>query len=349
MNIALIHHRLTRNGGLETRLINYIMAFLAKGHRVTVVCGKADPSIIIPDAVSVVELGFGFLPKKFRRYAFEQRVRRYMDVHKFDFSLSLERTSSQDAVLAPSNHLGFLRAMGRKGNGFSDKMEIGMDRRAFQNSRLIFAASAMIQEELLELYHIPREKIHVLYPPLDVDTFNPKLRPVRPQLREQFGMSPEKLSFVFVSTSHKRKGLPLLLEVFDRLKDEPFELKIAGKGTRPGPIPPNVSFLGYLPHPQALFTAADFTIHPAKYEPFGQVVSESVACGTPVVISHKVGAAEIISENEGIVIHGFDPGEWEKTIRDLPKRRFSPSSDFVMEHRLSVADHIDKMLKLVFQ
>ncbi|MEZ4772676.1 MAG: glycosyltransferase family 4 protein [Bacteroidia bacterium] len=349
MNIALIHHRLTRNGGLETRLINYIHAFHAKGHRVTVVCGKADATIPVPEQVTVVELGFGFLPKKFRRYAFEQRVRRYMDVHKFDFSLSLERTSSQEVVLAPSNHLGFLHAMNRKGKGFSDKMEIGMDRRAFQNSRLILAASAMIEEELLSLYHIPKEKIRVLFPPLDINTFNYQLRPERTRLRNQFGMDPQKLSFVFVSTSHKRKGLPLLLEVFDRLKDGPFELKIAGKGSHSGTLPANVSFIGYVQHTEELFTAADFTIHPAKYEPFGQIVSESVACGTPVLISHKVGAAEIISENEGIVIHGFEAVEWEKTIRNLPNRTFSPAPDFAGLHKLSVSDHIDRMLELALR
>ncbi|MDX2249148.1 MAG: glycosyltransferase family 4 protein [Bacteroidia bacterium] len=348
MNIALIHHRLTRNGGLETRLINYLQTFEQQGHQVTVVCGHADSAIKVPENVSIVQLGYGFLPKKFRRYAFEQRVQRYMETHLFDFSLSLERTSSQDAVLAPSNHLGFLRAMNRKGKSFSDRMEISMDRRAYYYSRYIFAASQMMKEELVELYRVPDEKIHILYPPLDTTKFNLSRRPYRNELRQQLGMAPDKITFVFVSTSHKRKGLPLLLEVFGRLEDSPFELKIVGKGSVPlSSLPSNVSHLGYIQDTAALFTAADFTIHPARYEPFGQIITESIACGTPVLISDKVGACEILTENEGIILKSFDPDEWEKTLRSLHQQTFTPNPDFAALHQLSVSDHISRMLNLM--
>ncbi|MEZ4826966.1 MAG: glycosyltransferase family 4 protein [Bacteroidia bacterium] len=346
MNIALIHHRLARSGGLETRLINYIHAFSGKGFGVTVICANQDYSVSIPESVHVVRLSVGFVPKKFRRYAFEQRVSRFMETHRFDFSLSLERTSSQDAVLAPSNHLGFLRAMNRKGNHFSDRMEIGMDRRAYENSRTIFAASSMVREELIDLYHTPPSKIHVLYPPLDEATFNTNLRPRRAELRSQQGMDPEKLSFAFVSTSHRRKGLPLLLEVFDQLRSEPFELIVAGKGSKPSGFPENVKLAGYMREPQALYTAADFTIHPARYEPFGQVVSESLACGTPVIISGKTGAGEILSPSDGLIIEGFNPEEWVSAIRSLPQRNFSPDPGFIARNKLSVSDHVDQILAL---
>lgn len=46
-----------------------------------------------------------------------------------------------------------------------------------------------------------------------------------------------------------------------------------------------------------VFRSADFTILASRYEAFGQVAIESVACGTPVVLANNVRAAEVISDD----------------------------------------------------
>jgi glycosyltransferase involved in cell wall biosynthesis len=52
---------------------------------------------------------------------------------------------------------------------------------------------------------------------------------------------------------------------------------------------------------RSLYAHAHALIHPAKFEAFGNVILESLACGTPVVINENCGAAEIIDESTGIV------------------------------------------------
>lgn len=349
MRIALIHHRLTRNGGLETRLTNYMRSFASKGHDVTVITGQRDRRIPVPEGVEVHVLRNFFTRKKYRRLIFEKNVERYMSKHSFDFSLSLERTSSQDAVLAPSNHLGFLAAMGREDITAWDQMEIDMDRRAFERSKVIFAASGMMKEELIRYYQIPEEKIHILFPPLDTDRFTSSLKQQKALLKKKFAMTEGKFHLVFVSTSHRRKGLPLLLEVFKELEKEkePYELYISGKGRIPGALPGNVRSLGYVEDTPALFAAADFSVLPARYEPFGQVVSESVACGTPVLISDRVGAGEIIRPDEGQILPAEDVAAWVQAIEGLFDHRFAPHPDFASVHHLSVDEHVERILELI--
>lgn len=61
-------------------------------------------------------------------------------------------------------------------------------------------------------------------------------------------------------------------------------------------IEKHVSFLGYLEDTTAIYQLSDVTVVPSTWEePFGRVVIESMACGTPVVASRVGGIPEILS------------------------------------------------------
>ena len=59
----------------------------------------------------------------------------------------------------------------------------------------------------------------------------------------------------------------------------------------------NVEHIGFRKDMPDVFRSADFTILASRYEAFGQVAIESVACGTPVVLANNVRAAEVISDD----------------------------------------------------
>ncbi|QCJ45970.1 glycosyltransferase family 4 protein [Haloprofundus sp. MHR1] len=56
------------------------------------------------------------------------------------------------------------------------------------------------------------------------------------------------------------------------------------------------------------YSSAIATIHPANFEAFGNVILESLACGTPVVVSDRCGAAEIVDDSCGRVTDDYHTG-----------------------------------------
>jgi glycosyltransferase involved in cell wall biosynthesis len=343
LRIALIHYRLVLKGGLETRLRNYISYFIENSHEVTVFCAKISEEVVLPGEVKIVRVKPGFVPKVLRKVFFDIKLGKMIKNQNYDFSLSLGRTSHQDAVLAPSNHLGYLRSLNRKARSINDWRQIYLDKKSYRDSKIIYACSQMMKDELIELFNVPEKKIKVLFPPLNTDVFVKGLKNKQLEMKQKFGMNPDKTTFVFVSTSHKRKGLDLLQKVFSQLDMEKYELFVAGDSFRAASK--NIKHVGYVRETWQLYTAADFTVHPAIYEPFGQIISESLACQTPVIISHMVGAKEILDENIGLVVNNFNVKTWKETIEILNTKQFNISDDFAFKKGLSLEQHVRKMLE----
>jgi UDP-glucose:(heptosyl)LPS alpha-1,3-glucosyltransferase len=65
----------------------------------------------------------------------------------------------------------------------------------------------------------------------------------------------------------------------------------------------------------AQYRAADVTILPSCADAFGYVVSESLACGTPVIVSDQCGSSELIrTGKDGFV---FQAGDVEGLVAAL--------------------------------
>jgi len=345
MKVAIIHYRLVNMGGLETRLFNYIQYFQQRGDEVTVLYSRKAKEIELPEDVHEIKVKLGIVPKVFRTWYFSHRLKAIMRMHAFDFSLSLGRTAQQKAVLAPCTHLGYLEALGKKRLSISDRINIRLDQEAYAQSQIIYACSEMVKQEMIRLYEVPPAKIEVLYPPLNTEVYFKKEGESRLLLKQKSGMDPKKTSLLFVSTSHQRKGLPLLLEVFEKLEKEAFELCVLGLPRVKSSLP-NVKYLGYFKDLREYYAAADCTVHPATYEPFGQIISESLQCGTPVLVSAMCGAKEIVDDRCGVVIDDLSPERWEKVIRSLPDRQFSFGTEVFDGYSIRLDEHVERMISL---
>ena len=55
-------------------------------------------------------------------------------------------------------------------------------------------------------------------------------------------------------------------------------------------------------------------VTPAWDEPFGLVVAEALACGTPVAAIGRGGVRDLIADDVGVVVHGEDPGRLAAAI-----------------------------------
>ncbi len=344
MKIALIHYRLVISGGLERRLIAYATYLANQGHEVHIVAGKRSEDVVLPSSVRVHVLSPGLVPRPYRRRYFDARVGRFMTQNRFDVSLSMMRTSHQDLVLCPGTHRGYLRALGRTPNTLGDREQIRADHEAFHRSKAVLAASGQIRDELTSLYGVDAQRIQVLFPPVDTEVFRPALKRQQRELRAKLGLPDDKRIFLFSSSSHELKGLSLLLDVFSNLEATDALLVVAGAPT--GARFDRVLDVGFRKDIEEFYAAADFTIHPSRYEAFGQIVSESLCCATPVLISDRVGAREIVADGEGRVLEANDHGSWRDLVERIEISEFRIAPGFAERNQLTMAGHMEEILRL---
>ena len=342
MKILLVHIRLLKKGGLETRLLSYMDRLHKRGHDIHVCVYKVGKDFAVPSYITLHHLNMKLVPKPFRAFFFDKRLKKVVENGNFDFVLSLGRTSHQDAVLAPGNHLGYLQATGKVGKSINDRMQILMDKKAYDAPGVILACSEMMRDELITHYGVQENKIKVLLPPTDTARFKRSLKAKQQSLRDLYGLPNDKLIFL-LGSSDTRKGLPLMLEVFKKLDPNKFLLIVTGpQKTRE--VPQGAKFLGFQDRIEELFAASDFTVHPALYEPYGQIVTESLLCGTPVIISDRVGAKSIVSKGNGMVLNTLNPKKWVETLSSLDPNSFSISSTIAEDYHLDLESHLDEIL-----
>lgn len=112
--------------------------------------------------------------------------------------------------------------------------------------------------------------------------------------------------FVFVGGIRRLKAIDSILEAFRRINDAglEYELFLVGdivdqyllesiKAT------PHLTHIQSVPQLEVykIMAAADCLLLPSKFDSFGMVVPESLACGTPVLVSEAVGAKCIIQRH----------------------------------------------------
>lgn len=121
------------------------------------------------------------------------------------------------------------------------------------------------------------------------------------------------LKILFVGKLTETKGFDVLLQAFDGVRRTSPEatLRVAGQGRWPGPLAAAIE-CGRVAHAHLpeVYSAADVLVLPSRLDGFGMVVSESLACGTPVIVSDRVGAKDLVQEGvNGWIVPAEDAGK----------------------------------------
>lgn len=344
MHLVLIHSQLAQHSGAETQLFNYLQQCYARDIQVSLFVENKDEFANLTDNVTLYRLPQSPLPEPISAGTRNKKLRRYLDELNADLVFSMRPLPGPEVLLCNGTLPGLYRALEKKGTSFHYKLRKHLQLSAFREARIIFAVSGMIKRELQHYYQIFDHKIKILYPPVNTARFNMRLQQHKVLFRQQFGMSMDKTSFLFLSTQNKRKGWHLMEDVFAKLQDDPrFELIVAGP-EKPSTQLPNVRYVGYVKRSEELMAAADFTLLPSRYEPFGLAAIESVACGTPVIVSHQVGAKEILSAKEAILLTDFTTDTWLDTLRHIDEYNFAIDSQFAEKQGVTPLLHFDRLL-----
>ena len=173
------------------------------------------------------------------------------------------------------------------------------------NTRMIVTNSKLSKKIIGQYYDYPQERIHVIYNGVDHSQFTADT-----SLRER-----DTLELLFVGQDFKRKGLGPVINAITMAKNDGHICKLRVIG-RDNPTPYQsqadrlgisnlVSFEGPTRQIQEAYHSADLFVFPSLYDPFANVVLESLACGLPAITTTTNGSSEIINENkDGYVIEG---------------------------------------------
>ena len=210
------------------------------------------------------------------------------------------------------------------------------------SAQAVVAHSGTLAAQIRMHYPEAAAKLRVIYPPVDAQRFAPRDDRARAQGRQALGLQPDDIAFVFPSMDHVRKGLAPLLDAFAQLDEPRARLLVAGRAARKE-LPPCVTSLGYVDDMPALYAVADWTVLPSRYEPFGLVIAESLACGTPAIIGREAGVAELMGDDDGILLDDLDPGTILAALRRACAGPHRVAPGFIAAHGLDLATHVDAL------
>ena len=129
-------------------------------------------------------------------------------------------------------------------------------------------------------------------------------------IRFQPGESSPIFRALFVGALIKRKGVPLLLEAWKRLKLENAELWLAGHAhpeIKPDlkDLPSNVKLLGFIKDIAEVYRACSVHIFPSELEGSAKSTYEAAACGLAQISTRESGDVVVDGEN-GLIIPAND-------------------------------------------
>jgi len=198
----------------------------------------------------------------------------------------------------------------------------------------VVATSPGVAADLTSAFHLPAERVVIIPNPVDlpeIDTLS----------REPLAAVATDGRPVIVAAGRlaEAKNYPLLVESLRLLRRErPFTALILGEGelersirdaiARAG-LENDVRLCGFQTNPWKYMARADVFALTSRYEGFGNVLVEAMACGAPVVATSSPGTREIVEPGStGLLVDDHAPEPFARALADVlsdPPRRASMS------------------------
>jgi D-inositol-3-phosphate glycosyltransferase len=229
--------------------------------------------------------------------------------------------------------------------------------RVIGEEQVVHAADALVAStaeeaaDLVDLYDAEPDRVHVVAPGVDLETFQPgtdrldaaSLGAGRARARADLGLPRSERIVLFAGRVQPLKAPDVLVRMLAELRaaSRPVPLLVVVGGPSGNPdavddlarvaaelgVRDRVRFTPAQPQRELArwFRAADLVAMPSRSESFGLVAAEAQACATPVVATGVGGLRTVVADGVGgVLVRGHDPRLWAGTVGDLladPVRR----------------------------
>ncbi len=233
-----------------------------------------------------------------------------------------------------------------------------VEKTAIEMADAVIAVSSSTRDDILRLFDVPPEKVHVILNGIDTEEYKPINKP---EMLRPLGIDVDRPYVLFVGRMTRQKGLYYLLKAAESLdptlqvvlcagdsdtpslQEELEEMVLALRSRRDGVvwIPEMVTRRTTV----ALYSHATVFCCPSIYEPFGIINLEAMACGTPVVATAVGGIPEVVADGEtGFLVDAklspmppHDPSDTDGLARALAEAINRFASDPDLKGRMGAA------------
>jgi glycosyltransferase involved in cell wall biosynthesis len=225
-----------------------------------------------------------------------------------------------------------------RSTGLKRRILLAAERMACACAHVVLCNSASLRAEAVALGLAPQEKLLVLGEGSSIGVDVERFSPGSSDVRKKIGFPREASVVGFVGRLTRDKGLPELIEAFDRIlvADPSAHLLLVGwfdaaedaldASLRARILShPRIHCTGFVSDSAPFYRAMDVMVLPTWREGFPNVVLEASATGIPVVTTNSTGARDaVIPEVTGLLIPpGYPEAIYESVIKLLrdPERR----------------------------
>jgi len=201
--------------------------------------------------------------------------------------------------------------------GTAYRLSSWMERTAIEAADAVIAVSGATRQDVLRLFAIPPERVHVIHNGIDIDLYR---KTSETSALERAGVDLHRPYVLFVGRITRQKGIVHLLDAVRFLHPDVQVVLLAGQPdtpelaqaveTRVAELRAQRSGIVWIPEMLPRSDVIQFYSHatvfccPSVYEPFGLINLEAMACECPVVASDVGGIPEVVVDGEtGILVH----------------------------------------------
>jgi len=203
-----------------------------------------------------------------------------------------------------------------------------LSRYAYRNADKIIALSKGVKIDLINRYRINENKIFIVNNPVDLQYINNQQGKNNDLLNHIKNKKEGEFHIISIGRLVEQKGYDLLIRAFSLLKIDNIYLTILGEGRERESLEKLVNFLnitdkvfiqGYCDNPYVNLYHSDLFVLSSRWEGFGHVIVEAMACETPVIAFNcNSGPSEIIENNiNGILCFPESINELSDAIKNI--------------------------------